>query len=69
MIIRDSSREIEQKTDYHFQPQELMLNTHDHWCQFLQESEVYFRDLISHDAAPLFNIAQLSSKMLFLCNI
>jgi hypothetical protein len=55
-----------QKTDYHFQPQELMLNKHDHWCQFLQESDVYFRDLLYHDAAPLCNMAQLSGKLLFL---
>ena len=52
MIIMDSSRETEQKTDYHFQRQELMLNTRDHRCQSLQENDVSFRDLFFHDAAP-----------------
>ena len=30
MINRDSNRKTEQKSDYHFQTQELMLNTLDH---------------------------------------
>jgi hypothetical protein len=69
MIIRVPSREPERKTYYHFKPQELMLSTHDHWFQFLQESDGCVTNSFSYGAAPLCNITQLSGKLLFICNM